>query len=322
MTKSGHKKWRLIIKKSFSCFACRRGRSEHLIYIHFCDVLWMLVVCCYFLFFVCVPTCYSVEPRLVGHSRSIITQPGSSLSLPCRILGLENLNTGTSSTGSASILPLDAAVSWTLNGRRVGFDGNVYMKPGHSSLSFFGVKREMMGNYTCQLKYISSTRGTHSKSTSKRVINGMDHSSVSFPSSSSSSTFPAQLSSLQHKTQLTYSLIVRGIDSLFALFWRVFFIIDIQFHIPCPSHKNRCFSTETCGHATHCTFIPLHYSRSNCLTISHSASIFILCLWSLVFSTTKIIHLRNECPWIHPWCIGIGTTLRYGYPLEEKEAVK
>lgn len=225
MTKPGHKKWKLIIKKSFSCFACRRGRSAHLIYIHFCDVLsgccWKSVV----ILFYFVSTCYSVEPRLVGHSRSIITQPGSSLSLPCRILGLENLNTGTSSTGSASILPLDAAVSWTLNGRRVGFDGNVYMKPGHSSLSFFGVKREMMGNYTCQLKYISSTRGTHSKSTSKRVINGMDHSSVSFPSSSSSSAFPAQLSSLQHKTQLTYSLIVRGIDSLLSLFLSVIFFI-------------------------------------------------------------------------------------------------
>ncbi|CAL8083145.1 unnamed protein product [Orchesella dallaii] len=144
-----------------------------------------------------------VETRLVGHSRMIITQSGNSLSLPCRILGLESLSSATSS--SSSILPPDSAVTWTLNGRRVGFDGTVYMKPGHSSLSFFGVKKEMMGNYTCQLKY--STRGTHSKSTSKKVINGMDHSSTSSSSFSSAPAFPAQLF---QKTQLTYSLVVRG----------------------------------------------------------------------------------------------------------------
>lgn len=167
-------------------------------------------------------TCFLVETRLVGHSRVVITQPGSSLSLPCRILGLEGMSGGgsTSSGGSSSssLLPLDSAVLWTVNGRRVGFDGNVYMKPGHSSLSFFGVKKEMMGNYTCQLKHTPSTRGTHSKSTSKKVINGMDHSATSF--SSSSSAFPAQLS--QHRTSaLTYSLAVRGIDLSLDFFEKI-----------------------------------------------------------------------------------------------------
>lgn len=177
-------------------------------YCHWCcDAVITLVI----IIFLYVHARNSVETRLVGHSRTVITQPGSSLSLPCRILGLENLNVGATSSGSLAILSPDTAVSWTLNGRRVGFDGNVYMKPGRSSLSFFGVKKSMTGNYTCQLKYTtSSTRGTHSKSTSKKVINGMD-SSVSF-SSSSSPTFPAQLSAQQHKAQLTYSLIVRGID--------------------------------------------------------------------------------------------------------------
>lgn len=136
----------------------------------------------------------------------IIAQPGSSLSLPCRILGLEYLNAGTTSSGSSSIAPPDSVVSWTVNGKRVGFDGNVYMKPGHSSLGFFGVKREMMGNYSCQLKYTSSRGTPHSKSTAKKVINGMD----SVSSIQSSSPFQLQLAA-QHKTQLTYNLVVRGI---------------------------------------------------------------------------------------------------------------
>lgn len=75
----------------------------------------------------------------MGQSRRIEIQEGNPLILPCRVLGSpEDLGTFPS-------------VQWTLNGRRVVLDGNVYMKPGQTELMFFGVRRGDSGNYSCRL---------------------------------------------------------------------------------------------------------------------------------------------------------------------------
>jgi hypothetical protein len=145
----------------------------------------------------------SVATRLVGQSRSIEINQGAPMSLPCKFLGLENASS-YNNIGNANGERLSSsdslAVVWTFNGKRVGFDGNVYMKPGQSDLIFFGARKSDQGNYTCQLRNgnknsnnINNGKGKSTKTSSKKVINGMDLSYAT-------------------QQQLTYRLHVKGID--------------------------------------------------------------------------------------------------------------
>jgi len=68
---------------------------------------------------------------------------GSQICLPCKVLSWGNSN---------PVIPGDMAVSWTKNGDRVLFDGNVGMRPGKSDLFFSSVRAFHAANYSCQLK--------------------------------------------------------------------------------------------------------------------------------------------------------------------------
>ncbi|XP_035704830.1 Down syndrome cell adhesion molecule-like protein Dscam2 isoform X2 [Folsomia candida] len=106
-----------------------------------------------------------VETRLVGQSRSIEIREGNPLILPCRIL---DLPMGPSS---------EHFVSWSLDGKRVGFDGNnVYIKPGQTDLMFISTRKSDQGNYTCSYTQMKngSKNGNKKSKTSKKVISGMD----------------------------------------------------------------------------------------------------------------------------------------------------